>query len=81
MSNLIKIILCSGFVFTFALGSTDSSSNLLIQNISKVEIELFASADEDSKKHKNKSKKRKETRKKDKKKYKKKFKASRTING
>ena len=81
MINLIKILFYSGLVFTFALGSTYSSSNLLTQNISKVEIELFASADEDSKKHKNKSKKRKETRKKDKKKHKKKFKASRTING
>ena len=81
MSYLIKIFLYSGLVLSFALGSTYSSSNLLIQNIGKVETELFASADEDSKKYKNKSKKKKKTKKKDRKKNKKKFKASRTING
>ena len=81
MNYLIKTLFYSGLVFTFALGSSDSSSNQPIQNLDELEIEFFASADEDGKKHKKKSKKRKETKKKDKKKNKKRFKASRTING
>ena len=81
MSYLKKALFYSGLVFTFALGSTDSISNQLNQNLVKVEIELFASADEDSKKYKKKSKKAKETKKKNKKKNKKRFKSSRSING
>ena len=81
MNYLKKTLFYSGLVITFALGSNDSISNQLNQNLVKVDIELFASADEDSKKYKKKSKKTKETKRKNKKKNKKRFKSSRSING
>ena len=77
MKCLLKVCFCFGLASTFALGSTDIVSNQLNQSILEVKTELFASADDDSRKNrrKKKTKKTKKT-----KKIKKIIKA-RTING
>ena len=77
MKCLLKVCFCFGLASTFALGSTDTVSNQLNQSIVEVKTELFASADDDSRKNrkKKKTKKTKKT-----KKIKKIIKA-RTING
>ena len=74
MKYLLKVCFCFGLALGFALGTTDIASNQLNQSIVEVKTELFASADDDSKKNR-KKKKTKKTKKK-----KKKIKA-RTING
>jgi len=74
MKYLLKMCFCFGLASTFAIGSTDMSSNQLNQNLVEVQTILFASADDDSKK----TRKKKKTKKK--KKKKKKLQA-RTING
>ena len=82
MKYLLKVFFYLGLASTFALGSTDIASNQLNQSIVEVKTELFASADDDSKKNrkkkkKKKTKKKKETKKKEKKEKKKKKKRKR----
>ena len=55
MKYLLKICFYFGLASTFVLGSTDMASNKLNQSLVEVKTELFASADDDSKKNGKKS--------------------------
>ena len=50
MKYLLKMCFCFGLALTFVLGFTDIASHQLNQSVVEVNIELFASADDDSKK-------------------------------
>ena len=76
MKYLLKVCLFFGLALTFALGSSNIAINQSNQTTVEVRTELFASADDYSKKNR----KTKKTKKKNKKKKKKKS-QSRAING
>ena len=63
MKYLLKVFFYLGLASTFALGTTDIASNQLNQSLVEVKTELFASADDDSKKIGRKRKQRKKRKK------------------